>query len=215
MKAEIYNIVSIAASIAYFIPILLLAIKKMWKQTPLLLFSCYWLLTGIINIMDRVPGIPRETLQMVTLVYNMFDIPIILFILGIATQYSFIKTITKFAAPGLLAMQLLFFIVQGWQYEAAKYTLAIGLLIVLFVVLAEIAQYMMKLEHSASENAMIYIYIALLFAYGTFIVIYIFDYVIKVAGTDIDNFLIYYISSLIAIIIASFAYMKHKERKYI
>ena len=47
-----------------------------------------------------------------------------------------------------------------------------------------------------------FIYAALLFEYATFIVIYIFDYIL-ISEDRKDSFLIYYVSSLVAILIAS------------
>jgi hypothetical protein len=99
---------------------------------------------------------------------------------------------------------------MGWVHESAKYVMAISLILILFLLFWEISLYMQKLEHSARENAMIFIHISWLFAYGTFVVIYIFEYYIKVSGSDIDNFLIYYISTLIAVTIASIAFSIRK-----
>ena len=106
--------------------------------------------------------------------------------------------------------------VKGWNYDAAKYVLAAGLLMVLYAVVWEISRYMHKLEHTRHEKAMVFIHVSFLFAYGTFIIIYIFDYYIKVGVSSMDNFIIYYISSLIAIIIASIGYLaKGSKRNFI
>ena len=65
---------------------------------------------------------------------------------------------------------------------------------------------MQKLEHTAKENAIVFMHVSWLFAYGTFVIIYIFEYYVKISGSEIDNFLIYYISSLIAVAIASIGF---------
>jgi hypothetical protein len=46
------------------------------------------------------------------------------------------------------------------------------------------------------------IYAALFFEYGTFVVIYIFDYFLPGTSTTADNFLVYYLSSLVALPVA-------------
>jgi hypothetical protein len=42
----------------------------------------------------------------------------------------------------------------------------------------------------------------LFFEYGTFVVIYIFDYLLPGTSTSSDNFLVYYLSSLVALPVA-------------
>ena len=209
-----YNIISVIAIIASFIPIVLVLVKKLWKESAFLLIAFYWVLSGMVNILDKT-SISRDSMDLVTIIYNMVDIPIVLGLIYFTTKSFRLKRFTRIAAPGLLVAQLISFMVKGWNYDAAKYVLAAGLLMVIYVVLWELSLYMHKLEHTRHEKAMVFIHVSFLFAYGTFIIIYIFDYYIKV-GTSIDNFIIYYISSLVATIIASIGYLaKGSSRNFI
>lgn len=210
MKQQIFSILSVLAITANFIPILLVLLKKLWKETPFLLFGLYWMLGGLVNILDKIPGISLHTLETITVVYNMLDVPIVLALLHYSTASANIRKFTKLTAPAFLLVQLVNFLMRGWNYDAAKYLLAIGLLLVLTVVVWEISLYMQKLVHNAHENAMIFIHVSLLFAYGTFVIIYIFDYYVRISDSSMDNFMIYYISSLVAIIIASFGFFLKK-----
>lgn len=187
----------------------------MWKEKPFVLFAVYWMLNGIVSLMDRIPGISQQALEKITIVYNMLDIPIVLLLLFIATSSPTIKKFTRIASPVFLIVQVINFMILGWSYESAKYTIAIGLFLILSCVVWEISRYMQKLEHTDHENAMIFIYVSLLFAYGTFIVIYIFDYYVKTLGSSMDNFLIYYISSLVAIAIACAGFIAKKSSRKI
>jgi len=215
VKSQVYNIISVIAITASFIPLVLVLVKKLWKESAFLLISFYWVLSGIVNILDQ-SGIAKQTMDLVTIIYNMCDIPIVLGLIYFTTKSYRIKRFTMFAAPSLLVAQLISFMVKGWNYDAAKYVLAAGLLMVIYAVVCELSLYMHKLHHTRHEKAMVFIHVSFLFAYGTFIIIYIFDYYVKVGVSNIDNFIIYYISSLIAIIIASIGYLaKGSSRNFI
>jgi len=203
------------AIIASFIPIFLVLVKKLWKESAFLLIAFYWVLSGLVNVLDKI-GIAKNAMDLITIVYNMFDIPIVLGLIYFTTKSFRIKRFTMISAPALLVAQLISFMVKGWNYDAAKYVLAAGLLMVIYAVVCELSLYMHKLEHTRHEKAMVFIHVSFLFAYGTFIIIYVFDYYIKVGTSSIDNFIIYYISSLIAIIIASIGYLaKGSSRNFV
>jgi len=105
-----------------------------------------------------------------------------------------------------MALLLVNAVINGIRYDAMKYMLAVGLGLVIMTIIWEITRYLKKIEHSTYEKAMLFIHASLLFAYGTFIIIYIFDYYVTTTNKT-DNYLIYYISSLIAIGIAICGYL--------
>lgn len=215
MKDITYQIISIVGICASFIPMTLVLIKNLWKERALVLFASYWLVSGLIGLIDRT-GLSKESMEVITVVYNMLDMPIVLGIIYFTTTSVSVKKFTRIAAPGFLAIQLVNFFVRGWRYEAAKYVLALGILLVLFVVTWEIYRYMSKLEHSLHEKAMIFIHVSLLFAYGTFVIIYIFDYFVNTGGSSVGNFIVYYISTSIAILIACLGFLtKSSSRSFI
>jgi uncharacterized membrane protein len=187
--------------VGYFLPILIVVIKKLWHSTPFLLFACYWLLGGLVNSIDLMT-LNSRTVEIVTVLYNSVDMPAVLAIFYFTTSSPSIKKFTRFAVPGLAAIGLINLAVRGMKYDSLKYTLAAGLLIVLVVIVWEIILYLQKIEHSGIERGLLFIYAALLFQYGTYIVIYIFDYFLRAVSSTIDNFIVYYISSLVALIIA-------------
>lgn len=216
MKTQLYHIISICAITASFIPLLIVSLKKLWKDPAFLLIAVYWAISGIINMADKIPGITTRQLDLVVMIYNMLDIPIVLGIIYYTSNSVSIRKFAKIAAPVLLFAQLINFFRLGWNYDAAKYVLAVGLLVVLVAVVWEISLYMQKLEHSKHEKAMIFIYVSWLFSYGTFIIVYIFDYYVNATSSGVDNLIIYYISTFIAIVIASIGYLaKSSSRNFI
>jgi drug/metabolite transporter (DMT)-like permease len=70
------------------------------------------------------------------------------------------------------------------------------------------------MEHTALENSMVFVYAALLFAYGSFTIIYIFLH--THSGNMIntrDSFLLYYVSLFLAAVITSMGLWNYGIRK--
>jgi hypothetical protein len=205
-----YQYVSIAAVASYFVPLVIVLLRKAWQDQFFLLFAIYWCVGGAINLFDIVPGVSKHLLHNITIFYNMLDIPFILGILYFTTSYNFIR---KTAVAGIalqLLVQLISIIKGGISYDSQKYALGFGVLLVICIVSLEIIRYMQKVEHSTRQNAKMFVYAALLFEYATFIVIYVFDYII-VAQDRKDNFIIYYVSTLVAIVIASCGFILFRK----
>jgi hypothetical protein len=206
VKNLIYEIVSVLAIVAYFVPLAIVLLKKMWPVTPFLLFALYWVIGGLVNLVDHM-GFSARTVEITTVLYNIFDMPAVMFILHKTSSSAVVKKFTGIAAPAFLAAEIINTAIRGLNYESLKYTLAIGLLLVLTLIIWEIILYIQKIVHSGREKGLLFIYAALLFEYGTYIIIYIFDYYLEHISSTIDNYLVYYVSSLIAIVIATCGYL--------
>lgn len=198
-----FDIISIAAVISYFVPMILVLAKKLWNDRFFMLFASYWAYGGLINITDLIPGFPRQAVIALGILYNLLDIPIILAIFYTTTNSMLIRKYTLAGIALSITSAIIGMVMNGFNYDALKYSLGIGIVLVLVVVIWEIILYLQKIEHSNRQNAKIFIYAALLFEYATFILIYLFDYVFIDAYNKKDSFLIYYVSSLVALFIAS------------
>ncbi len=205
-----YHLISIAAVASYFVPILIVLMKKAWRDQFFLLFAVYWCVGGTINVFDVVPGVSKHLLHNITIFYNMLDIPFMLGILYFTTTYNFIRKTAGAGIALLLLVQVISIIKGGISYDSQKYALGVGVALVLCIVAMEIIRYMQKIEHSTRQNAKMFVYAALLFEYATFIVIYIFDYIL-ISEDRTDNFIIYYISTLVAILIASCGFLLFRK----
>lgn len=206
MKEQLYRIVTVLAIIAYFIPMLIVLFKKLWRDNYFLLVAVYWVAGALINITGFMPGIPAKTLEVLTVSYNMFDIPFILSILWYTTSSQSLKKLLKILIAGYIIIELVLVFSNGLNYEAIKYILGAGVLLVLITLVWEISLYLQVMEHTNRERSMLFIYAALLFEYGSYTVVYTFEYFVLTYDVT-DNLLIYYISTVIAIMIASFGFL--------
>lgn len=204
--STMYHLMSLAAVVAYFIPIILVLLKKAWRDPFFRLFGIYWSLGGICNLFDVIPGVPHALSYDVGVFYNMLDMPFILAILYYTSAYSFVKKTALGSIALVAVLSILGVLKLGVTYDSLKYSLAVGVASVIGIGIVEIVRYMQKIEHSPRQNAKMFIYAGLMFQYVTFIVIYIFDYVIESENRK-DSFIIYYASSVVAMLIACCGFM--------
>jgi len=214
VKSQLYLILSYIATGAYFIPILIVLVKRVWYPVSFLLFAGYWLISGIINVLLLIPAVDIRITEKITVIYNMLDIPMVFGVIYFTTQSSGVRKFVKGGGVGFIILEVINACFRGLNSEALKYMLPIGLVLVLSVVTWEIILYLRKLEYSRWERRQIFIYAAFLFEYGTYIIIYIFDYHLPEFYERVDNFIIYYTSSVISTIIAICGFLiKDSNRK--
>jgi hypothetical protein len=212
VKNQLYRIITLLAIVAYFVPIVIVLLKKLWKDNYFLLAAIYWLAGAVINIIGFLPGIRPATLEVVTVLYNMFDIPFILSILWYTSSSIQLKKLLPIAIFGYIVIELGLVFFYGLNDNAIKYILGVGVLMVLVALVWEITVYLQRIEHTNREKSMLFIFAALLFEYGSYTIVYTFEYFIK-AYDVMDNLLIYYISTLIAVLIASFGFLIKKKNE--
>ena len=106
---------------------------------------------------------------------------------------------------------------KGYNYSSSTMIIGSGLLLILVYSIVGLLQYLRKMEHTRLENSMVFVYASLLFAYGSFLIIYIFAHVHTTNSSgennDADSFLLYYISLLLSASITSAGLWSYGIRK--
>jgi hypothetical protein len=201
LKSIIYQIISVLAVGLYFVPMIIVIGKKLWPALPFRLFALYWLVCALANLIEFLP-LSGPALELFTVIYNVLDIPFVLAIFYFSTSNAAVKKFTKIVAPALLAVSLVNCSIKGFTTDSLKYMLGGELLIICGVIIWEIILKLQQIKLTGQAKGLLLICAALLFEYGTFIVIYIFDYFLPGTSTSADNFLVYYLSSLVALPVA-------------
>ena len=98
MKNIIYQVISLVAIVAYFVPITIVMVKRLWSVLPFLLFGLYWLVGGLVNTIEFIP-LPKAAIEVITVFYNMFDMFAVLAIFYFSTASANIKKYNRLAAP--------------------------------------------------------------------------------------------------------------------
>jgi hypothetical protein len=213
LKEQVYKIVYLLAVIAYFIPALIVLFKKLYKDRIVVLFATYWAIGGFINVSDHIPGISKELSSVMAVVYNLLDFPLVLFIFYYSTNSARLKKFIRLAGPAYILLAIVNCAIKGFSYDALIYVVGVGTVLVLVVVGWEVLRYFRKMEHTHREKAMIFIYAAMLFEYGSYVIVYIFDFFLVPEQATYDNLLVYYASTLIGVAIASIGFLSKDLRQ--
>jgi drug/metabolite transporter (DMT)-like permease len=103
---------------------------------------------------------------------------------------------------------------KGYNPSTCSLIMGSGLLLILLYSVTGLVLYVKRMEHTRFENSMVYVYAALLFAYGSSLIIYIFaHYHPGNSNDDTDSFLLYYISLLLSAIVTSTGLWSYGIRK--
>ncbi len=207
-----YRLITIISIIACFIPVIVLIIRKLWKESIYTLIATYWLINGLINI-TTLFGIPVDpvTDDYITLTANYMDVPMVLFIFYVASE-GMRKNIIRITLITFIAFEICITAIKGFNYDSVTIILGASLVIIIVFGIVGIVSYLAKIEHTPQENAMVFVYSSFLFFYGSFVIVYVFSYLTHKAS-DEDTFLLYYLELLIASIPSIYALIKYAGLK--
>lgn len=210
---SIYQIITAIAAVSFFIPFFILMVKRLIKYQSLLWFAVYWMLAGVVNLPFMSEAFRNSDLMIVTeRVFNLADAPFMLFILYKTVHIEAIQTSIRKMLPAFLCAVLLLTVITRLQRYAEILMVGGGLSIILMYIIWIISHYIKGIKHHDIEYTLQFIYYALLFEYGISVVTFIFSYMIPDESNVQDSFLIYHLSVIISISVASYGLLIHKER---
>ncbi|MFT3945866.1 MAG: hypothetical protein QM763_02735 [Agriterribacter sp.] len=209
---SLYKIASLVAAVSFFIPLILAAIRNLLGNKLLLWFSVYWCWSGLINVLCSLECLHQSlVLDMIERLYNLVDLPLILFIILKTTQVDSIKrSLQKILLP-LLILEIAVSLITWLENGMETAIVLSGVLLVLFYITWIILSYSKKISFKDASISYQYIYYALLFEYSTSILIVVYSYIIPDKANNNDNFLIFHISTIIAIATASAGILTYQE----
>jgi hypothetical protein len=206
LKTGIYSVlcafITNAAIGACFVPFLLLGFKKVRQIATFWILGIYWLLNGLVDL-RTFPSIHSVALHQFLLrlseYYDLVDAPLVLLIFAVAGAGKWRRQLLL-VLLGLIAGET--FLISGKGYAFAwPVVIGIGVLLILVYSITGLWKYLKKMEHDQFENAMAYVYGSFLFAYGTYLIIYLFYYYLRATKTtysQTDSYLLYYTSLLLS-----------------
>ncbi|MET0241838.1 MAG: hypothetical protein ABW174_00130 [Flavitalea sp.] len=211
MKEQINHIISWIALIAYYVPLAIVLLRKMWKDLPIVMFSCYWALGGLMHLSPYI--LPRWLDQIIGIVFNnIIDVPFVMFIFYLNTTHKTMKHLTKLLIPVYIFVEIMNGLLRGFTESSFKYLMGGGVIVSLVLVIAEIVRYFQDMDSPDREKAKIFLYFAILFEYASYGIVYVFTYFID--SPETDRMVIYSASTLLGIAIACFGFASpHLNKK--
>jgi hypothetical protein len=204
VKTGVYSAVSLIVSnlaiLFCCVPFLFLVSKKMRSVRTYRVIGIYWLLNGLINLynLDLFPFFKNSAFQdKLVSWYNLLDTPMVLLIFAAAVTGAQ-RRVILISMMFFLGSELTLVAWKGYNFISGTAVIGTGLLLILTFTIIGLVQYMKRMEHTAFENSMAFVYAALLFAYGSFLIVYIFHIRGSSGINSQDTFLLYYISLLLS-----------------
>lgn len=203
----LYAIISNLAVGLCFVPFILLGWKKMRRVNTYCILGIYWLFNGLANLPSltifQFAG-AHYLLTRLNFYYTLAEAPLVLLAFAIARSGRQRKQVLAVLLLFIIG-EILLIVLKGHTFSSSMVIIGTGLLLILFYSCTGLWQYLKKMEHTRFENSMVFVYAALLFAYGSFLIIYIFAHIHPTGAdtSDTDSFLLYYISLLLSATVTS------------
>ena len=206
LSSALYAVICSLAITLCFVPFLFLGFKKVRQVNTYRAIGIYWFLNGLVNLPMLRPiqqeGI-RNFFVRFSAWYDLADAPLMLLVLALASSGPLRKQVFLVLA-GLIAGEAILLIEKGYTYSWPV-IIGAGVVLVLTYSVVGLWQYLKKMEHDRFENSMAFVYAALLFAYGTYLIIFLLSLLPKSSNTYNlqDSYLMYYISLSLAAVLTS------------
>jgi drug/metabolite transporter (DMT)-like permease len=196
-----------------FLPFLLLGWKKMRQVNAYWVIGIYWLLNGLVNLPELGLFAGSRWQEKLTFAYNLSETPLVLLVFSLAT-FGRQRRNLLFLILGFIVGEAVLINWKGYNFSSSALIIGSGLLLILTCCIAGLILYVKKMEHTRFENSMVFVYAALLFAYGSFMIIYIFAHLHpNGSGNGTDSFFLYYVSLLIAAAVTSMGLWSYGIKK--
>lgn len=202
MYSVLCAVMTNAAICACFAPILLLGLKKVRQLATFRVLGIYWALNGLVNL-RALSSIRGKTLHEFLLrlsdCYDLADVPLVLLIFAMAGAGKWRRRLLL-VMLGFIAGEVFLTIFAGYGH-AWPVVIGAGVSLIVAYSIMGLWKYLMEMEHDRFENAMAYIYGAFLFAYGTYLIIYLIYYLraSRTAYSETDSSLLYYTSLFLSV----------------
>jgi hypothetical protein len=213
--ALLYTVVSTLAIILCFVPMLFLGMKKIRQANTYWVIGIYWLFNGLSNL----PSLN----QLIKYFYTFTETPMVLLAFAFANTGKMRRQLL-WVMVGFMVGESLLLALRGWNNTSCAIITGAGILLILTYSVAGLWQYLTRMEHTPFEDSMVFIYAALLFGYGSFLIIYIFAHyrtgATGITYNETDSFLLYYISLLLSALVTSaglgsYGFRKKRARRRI
>lgn len=207
------RILSIITSVVFFLPLILLGIRRLMNDKLLIWFAVFWAWAGLINIIFEGDYASASKVMLVLQrVYNLFDVPLLLLILFKTTYIEEVRNSIKKVMLPFFVIETAAIATAGFESTVESILVALGVLLALYYLGWIILLHMKGTHYSNYQHAMQYIYYALIFEYGVSIINFTYSYLLPDKVSEKDNFLIFYMASCITILIALYGILIYREK---
>jgi hypothetical protein len=153
-------------------------------------------------------------LDQLTDYYSVVDTPLALLIFFNASSGQYRRLLLRTLLV-FVVMEILILGWKGYAFTSDIIFVGTGVLLVLVYSITGLVQYMRKMEYTPFETSMVFVYAALLFGYGSYLIIYMFVHIRgNIDGNSQDSDLLYYVMLLLSAVITSLGLWSYGMRRH-
>ena len=189
--------ISIFSAFALSLPVILIIVLRLYTNKSLLALGIHYLLAFVYNLMTA--GVLSTTISLrrnFAIANNLLDIPLLLiFLLFFTRSWRLSKQLVT-ALVAYIIFEIISIIITGYSITSTTIVLGPGILIIVCFSFYFFLKHI-QVQDSPTETGKVVMLCSLLFSYGSYSLIYIFHYILKMPYLD-DVFLMYYLVTIIA-----------------
>ena len=207
----INQLLSILAVILSFLPLIICSWKRLFTDKAYLILSLFWTINGILYIPEIFHWQwYNSTTDLITLYYNLIDAPLIFLIF----YFAFEKKIFLHLLFAFIIFEVIMIAWKGFNFESDNFIIGVGSLICLVLNIWAISKYFMKVEHTETENSLVFAFAGFIFYYGLFAVVFQYNY-LRISGPQKPYVtLINYSAIILATGLISYGLLKYAATRY-
>lgn len=208
---SINDMLGIASAIAFLLPPIIILYSR-YINLSLLALIAYFLLVASYNLMGKnLIAVPIEVKRPIGVMANYLDVPLMLVSMYMFCAERWKRNIVTTSLLLFFIYEVVIFIQYGLQPVSSKYIMGPGIVIVLLFSLYFFIVHIKNTIVQGKGAGKTFMTASILFAYGCYLLVYIFAYIIK-TSEKADVFIIYYLASIIFSLLMSAGLIWIKKR---
>jgi uncharacterized membrane protein HdeD (DUF308 family) len=202
--------VILAVTLSFF-PLILYWRKRLAADKSYMIITIFWTVNGILYIPEIFHWEwYNSTTDLITLYYNLVDGPLIFLFF----YYAFKKKVFLYLIGAFVIFEAIMIAWMGFNFDSDTIIIGIGSLVCLILNIWGISNYFMKVEHTKTENVLVYVFAGFIFYYGLFAVVWRYNY-LRPSGQEKPYVLLINWSSIcLATALISYGLWKYAETQY-
>ena len=212
---NVSSILGILCAVAFIIPALIILSSRLLINISLIALVVYFLLVTTWTLMaEKVIIVDREVQRSLGIISNYLDVPLMLTSMLMFCTEKTKKRFIVTATIAFMAYELIILFQYKLSSVSSKYVLGPGIILIL---LFSLYFFMNNIKNTIVQGKGVgktLMITSILFAYGSYFIVYLFTYVQKTSAKG-DVFIIYYLTSIIfsAVMSAGLIWIKKRLRE--
>jgi hypothetical protein len=207
------SLLGMISSIALFLPVALIIILKLFSNRSFLALATCYFLVAVQNLMRQgVFGIPKSIYQSMSLVDNILDAPLMLLFLIFFSTSALMKKRIMTCIFAFLGFEAIILAVYGFNVKAIRIILGPDIALIMVISFYFFMRNVRLSVANPKSLGKAVMASSVFISYAIFSIVYIFYYLAKDVQYRVDAEFIYYLVSILAVLLMSLGILIENKR---